>query len=148
MDDMWRSRLPTIEKLFESARLKPASEQAAYLDKACGGEDDVRVEVERLLAAHDGAGQFGEAPIFSRNRLAAPQDADAEISAFTGEDPPVAGDKASAKLRRHFFFWFAAFAAAVMLGVFAHSVWQLFTGTGVVPTLVPRSAGAQILWKF
>jgi len=132
---MTADRWQRISAVFHGALAQAPDGRRAFLDKECGGEDDVRVEVERLLAAHDGAGQFGEAPIFSRNRLAAPQDADAEISAFTGEDPPVAGDKASAKLRRHFFFWFAAFAAAVMLGVFAHSVWQLFTGTGVVPTL-------------
>jgi serine/threonine protein kinase/tetratricopeptide (TPR) repeat protein len=39
---------------------RPASARAAYLDKECGGDAELRAEVESLLASHDEAGEFIE----------------------------------------------------------------------------------------
>ena len=45
--DRWRR----VEELFEAARPRQAADRAAFLDNACGGEPEVRAEVESLLAA-------------------------------------------------------------------------------------------------
>jgi len=48
--------------MFDAALAKPAGERAAYLDQACAGRAELRARVEVLLAAHDRAGGFMEAP--------------------------------------------------------------------------------------
>jgi serine/threonine protein kinase/WD40 repeat protein len=44
--------------IFKSAVQLPQSERAAYLDKACGSNTALRLEVEGLLRAHDRPGEF------------------------------------------------------------------------------------------
>jgi len=39
---------------------RPASARQAYLQEACAGDDELRAEVESLLASHDEAGDFIE----------------------------------------------------------------------------------------
>lgn len=46
--------------LAEAAALPPGAERLAWLDTACAGDAALRAEVERLLAAHDQAGDFLE----------------------------------------------------------------------------------------
>ena len=53
---------PRVKELFEGARTRPADARAAYLADACGGDDELRREVESLLAASDRATTFLEAP--------------------------------------------------------------------------------------
>jgi tetratricopeptide (TPR) repeat protein/tRNA A-37 threonylcarbamoyl transferase component Bud32 len=45
--DRWRE----IEAVFEAVQERPADQQAAYLDQACGGDAELRQEVESLLKA-------------------------------------------------------------------------------------------------
>ena len=47
-----------IQELFERACDLPSHERTAYLDSAVGRDSETRKEIESLLAAHDGAGQF------------------------------------------------------------------------------------------
>jgi len=51
-----------IKAIFQEALEFPPDERAAYLDKACDGEDNVRAEVETLLSAHDGGGELLQSP--------------------------------------------------------------------------------------
>src|SRR5437016_20297 len=52
-----------VEMIFLAALDKPAGpERAAYLAGACGGDDDLRRRVERLLDAHPQVGSFLEGP--------------------------------------------------------------------------------------
>src|SRR5690242_21827568 len=44
--------------LFAAALELPVAERAAYLDRACRGNPDVRQRVEALLKEHDGPGDF------------------------------------------------------------------------------------------
>jgi CheY-like chemotaxis protein len=44
--------------IFKAAVALPAHERAAFLDQACGAEQELRREVESLLAAHDALGSF------------------------------------------------------------------------------------------
>ena len=39
-----------VEALYHAARERDAGERAAFLDAACGGDADLRREVESLLA--------------------------------------------------------------------------------------------------
>jgi hypothetical protein len=53
----------TEETIFETALQKPsATERAAYLAEACGGDLALRQRVEALLAAHQSAGDFLNRP--------------------------------------------------------------------------------------
>jgi serine/threonine protein kinase/tetratricopeptide (TPR) repeat protein len=54
--DRWRE----IDELLEAAMEHEPGERAAFLDKACAGNDSLRREVESLLAAHEQAGSFIE----------------------------------------------------------------------------------------
>jgi len=65
-------RRERIEELFERALDRPASERAAWLAAECSGDDGLRLEVERLLAAHDRAGGVLSLPSPAGSMLAAP----------------------------------------------------------------------------
>ena len=53
------TEMSPVERLFFAALEQPSPEdRAAYLDKACGGDADLRQRVERLLAAHPQVGSF------------------------------------------------------------------------------------------
>jgi len=54
-----------IKSIFsEALQKKDAQVQAAYLDKACGNDIQLRAKVEALLRAHQQAGDFLKAPAF------------------------------------------------------------------------------------
>jgi serine/threonine protein kinase/Tol biopolymer transport system component len=57
----WRQ----IESLFHSARALPPQGRASYLEHACAGDEALRREVEALLASHEDAGSFINAPAIS-----------------------------------------------------------------------------------
>jgi hypothetical protein len=44
--------------IFKNAVKLPAHERAAYLDKACGANAALRLEIEGLLRAHEQPGEF------------------------------------------------------------------------------------------
>src|SRR5258706_2001300 len=48
--------------VFAEALQLPSGERSAYLKRACGGDEELRERVERLLKAHDHAGDFLEQP--------------------------------------------------------------------------------------
>ncbi len=47
-----------LEEVFSAARGLPPPERRAYLERACGGDAELRREADSLLAAHEQAGQF------------------------------------------------------------------------------------------
>ena len=55
--DRWRQ----IDELLEAALEMETSERASFLEQSCQGDDELRREVESLLAAHLSAGSFIEA---------------------------------------------------------------------------------------
>ena len=61
---MTPERWQQIEELFHTVSAHPAAERAAFLDRACTGDESLRAEVERLLASHDEAASFINAPAF------------------------------------------------------------------------------------
>ncbi len=54
--ERWRQ----VESLFHAALEKTGEERAAFLTKACGNDQDLRLEVESLLASEDLAARFLE----------------------------------------------------------------------------------------
>ncbi len=56
--DRWRQ----IEQVYQTALEREESDRSGYLDRACAGDDDLRREVESLLASHERAGSFIESP--------------------------------------------------------------------------------------
>ena len=55
-------RWATVTRLHQAALECAASQRAAFLDEACGGDDALRREVESLLAYEPVASSFMEAP--------------------------------------------------------------------------------------
>jgi eukaryotic-like serine/threonine-protein kinase len=54
---------PSLDSIFCSAvEIASAEERAAYLARACGGDAELRRQVEKLVAAHFRAGSFLEPP--------------------------------------------------------------------------------------
>ena len=51
-----------IEMLYHSAATLQPGERAAYLERACGGDPELRQEVESLLAHDKQAENFIESP--------------------------------------------------------------------------------------
>ncbi len=47
-----------LEKIFSAARDLPPLEREAFLERACGGDAQLRQAADSLLSAHEQAGQF------------------------------------------------------------------------------------------
>src|SRR5215831_15344355 len=56
--ERWRQ----IEQIFQSALEVEEGRRAALVEQACAGDEDLRREVESLLAHHKDAGSFIESP--------------------------------------------------------------------------------------
>lgn len=59
---MTPERWQQIDKLFEAAMEREPGQRTAFLDQACADDHELRREVETLLAAHEQAENFIEAP--------------------------------------------------------------------------------------
>ncbi len=59
---MMPERWQQLDRLFHSALERAPEERAAFLDQACAGDQQLRREVEVLIAAHERAGSFIEKP--------------------------------------------------------------------------------------
>ena len=58
-----------IEALFQEAVDLPPHERASFLDQKCTSDEKLRLEVEKLLANDDSAGDFIESPVWSQSVL-------------------------------------------------------------------------------
>ena len=54
--------LKLIKPIFAEALGKQGPERQVYLDEACGHDPGLRAQIEALLEAHEGAGDFLETP--------------------------------------------------------------------------------------
>jgi serine/threonine protein kinase/Tol biopolymer transport system component len=59
---MTPERWQQITDIFEAVLLRAAPDRAAFVAEACKGDEELRREVEELLASHDQAGRFIEEP--------------------------------------------------------------------------------------
>src|SRR5207244_6198207 len=60
---MTPARLQTIEEIFHAALDHEPDQVGAFLDTACEGDEVLRRKVEALLASHQRADSFIEAPV-------------------------------------------------------------------------------------
>ncbi len=63
--ERWRE----IEEVFQAAVELPPAERAPYLAERCANDDDLRVEVMKLLDSDDSAADFIEVPIWTDSRF-------------------------------------------------------------------------------
>ncbi|MBS1790615.1 MAG: protein kinase [Acidobacteria bacterium] len=59
---MTSERWQQIEQLYHAATERAPEERAAFVSEACAGNEELRREVQSLLASHDQAASFIEAP--------------------------------------------------------------------------------------
>src|SRR5215211_2676778 len=59
--ERWRR----VDELFHSALERDGAERAAFLAKACAGDEALRGEVETLVAAHEKDGSFIDSPAYA-----------------------------------------------------------------------------------
>jgi hypothetical protein len=77
-----------VKTLFlEASDLPSPAERAAYLDRECGGEPELRARVEALLAADDGAGGLSEPDVTGMSETTAPE-SEGACRASVPETPP------------------------------------------------------------
>src|SRR5579862_208449 len=83
-------RWERVKQLFEAALDKPAGARAAFIAAQCGGDPELRSEVESLLTEYDRLGSFLDKPaaaeaaetiLFSKE--------DASVSSQAELPPPV-----------------------------------------------------------
>jgi non-specific serine/threonine protein kinase/serine/threonine-protein kinase len=65
-----RDRWARLKELFAAAAELETEARAAFLDRECGGDGELRAELESLLAAGSGAGGFLETPATAEGLLA------------------------------------------------------------------------------
>src|SRR5262245_29093870 len=73
--ERWRR----VEQIYHAALERPPNERSTFLEGACGGDEALRSDVERLIAAQDKAGDFLVAPAWEVG-------ASALVTATTTED--------------------------------------------------------------
>ena len=78
---MEAERWQQVERLYHSTLEKPAGERAAFLADACAGDEELRREVESLLAHEDEAAGFMESPALDVAARMVAEDQDAAVVA-------------------------------------------------------------------
>src|SRR5438309_428751 len=79
-------RWQKLDSLFHSALERQPEERAAFLDEACAGDQQLRKEVEALLAASEQAGSFIENPALEAEaRSLANEQGDAGAESVVGK---------------------------------------------------------------
>mgnify|MGYP000415605906 CR=1 FL=1 len=148
-----------ITAVFHDALARAPSSRDAFLDDACAGDRGIRVEVDRLLAAHQGAGRFGEMPGQALAAMARPgpaTEAALPISNLPGPsavspdedaslDPPISRGSASGLRARPFLTVVWAAAAATFLA-FSYAGWLLTVNGGAGPAFGWTEAARSGQW--
>ncbi len=122
-----------ITTLFHGALARDPPSRDAFLDEACGADAGLRAQVERLLAAHLQAGEFGESPLPAFS-LAPPSDLPPSLDAPT--DLSAAADSLTSAAsspelgRRQPFLAGVGLAAALVLVTFTYAAWLLVLNGG------------------
>lgn len=75
---MTPQRWTRVREIFEGALERPAQDRAAYLRVLCAGDDEMRRDVESLLASHDSSADFLETPAVNLSQALASTGANAE----------------------------------------------------------------------
>jgi serine/threonine protein kinase/tetratricopeptide (TPR) repeat protein len=79
--ERWRQ----IDEIFHSALNVVESRRAAFIDEACSGDEDLRLELERLLLRHQDADSFLESPALEVAAEALAPESDESGAALVGQ---------------------------------------------------------------
>ena len=60
---MTPERWALVRQIFDATLERPAAERSAYLDQACGGDADLREEIQALLSSYEESTQFLNKPV-------------------------------------------------------------------------------------
>src|SRR5437867_3675107 len=61
---MTPQRYQKANELFQAALEQATDQRAAFLDRECGGDVELRREVESLISSHEQSGSFIDSPAF------------------------------------------------------------------------------------
>ncbi len=87
---MTPERWKQIEDVFQTAVDLPPRDRRQYIVEACTGDDTLREQVEQLVAQHDRAGDFIEAPAIAVASFPRTPDSDATtLATDTFDDPSI-----------------------------------------------------------
>jgi eukaryotic-like serine/threonine-protein kinase len=75
-------RWARVREIFDGALERPAQDRAAYLRVLCAGDDEMRRDVESLLASHDSSVDFLETPAVNLPQALASTGANGEDSEY------------------------------------------------------------------
>src|SRR5215510_3934544 len=78
---MTPERWQQVKRIFHDAGERAPEERAVFLDAACHGDAELRLEIESLLAVHDRAGDFMQQPAMNVTLPGGSGAAEAEIEA-------------------------------------------------------------------
>jgi len=79
-------RWQQLDKLFHAALERRTEERAAFLEEACAGDEELRKEVEALIAGKEQAGSFIEKPALEMEaKLLAHEQSDAGAESMVGK---------------------------------------------------------------
>ncbi len=69
-----------LETLFHAALEQPADERTTFLDEACGANETLRRELDRLLTGHDGSSHFMSEPVWGLEvRIPTPESLETDL---------------------------------------------------------------------
>lgn len=109
---MTPERHQQIGHLYHDALELDPEQRAAFFDRACAGDEALRKEVESLIASHEQAEGFIEAPALDVAAELLAEDLDEEATTATTRvliDPPAG---------KPLFFWIAVLLGAIVLGLY------------------------------
>jgi hypothetical protein len=126
--ERWRH----VTEVFHNALACDPALRTAFLERACADEADVREEVDRLLAAHQAAGPFGDAPVAAFDGRGLTDDLEQALhhentAVQTGPDPDAP------PRRRHRFTWIVWAASVVAVVAIVQGAAVLVRDRGATP---------------
>src|SRR5262249_47936266 len=63
-DNMTPERWQQVKEIFNAAIAHRAEERSSFISQACSGDEELRSEVESLIASHEESGAFIDQPAY------------------------------------------------------------------------------------
>ena len=114
------ARWKEVQHVYAEAASRDPAERPAFVKQVCGGDHELRKEVESLLAEADGCSGFLSSSGFES----------ALRSVVEPDESPLPVPPSSLAPRRPVFFWLAFAAGIAMLGFYACAGWIMYRGVG------------------
>lgn len=124
-------RWQQIEKVYSEALYREPSGRAAFLEEACGGEEELRKEIESLLAEAEHCSGFLSSPGFESALQSIGEFAHLPHTGAEADGVVAVVDQLSNRVpRRPAFFWFALAAGIGLLIFYVCAGWVIYWNKG------------------